>query len=198
MTTMKIIDCEQQSEEWFQTRLGKVTASHFKDVMNKKSGRETYMMRLLAERVTGIREESYSNRYMEDGIELEPEAREHYEWIADTEVGQVGFVEKTEHVGCSPDGLIGADGMLEIKCPKVTTHLGYIVRGVLPATYKAQVQGQLWVCERQWCDFISYAPEYEKQPMFCVRAERDETFLSLLSVAVATFVTELEEMEKKL
>jgi putative phage-type endonuclease len=195
---MRIIECEQQSDEWFSARLGKVTASHFKDVLNKKSGRETYMMRLLAERITRIREESYSNKYMEDGVELEPEAREHYEWITDNEVEQVGFVEATEDVGCSPDGLIGMDGMLEIKCPKVTTHLGYIIKGVLPASYKAQVQGQLWVCSRQWCDFVSYAPDYEKQPMFRVRVERDEAYLSLLSAAVATFVTELHELEKKL
>jgi putative phage-type endonuclease len=195
---VKIIDCEQQTEEWYQARLGKVTASHFKDVMNKKSGRETYMMRLLAERVTGIREESYSNKYMEDGVELEPEAREHYQWITDNQVTQVGYVQKTDDVGCSPDGFVYQGGLLEIKCPKVTTHLGYIIKGVLPATYKAQVQGQLWVCERQWCDFVSYAPDYEKQPMFCVRVERDEAYQTLLSAAVATFVTELQEMEKKL
>jgi putative phage-type endonuclease len=196
---MEILHCEQQSEEWYQARLGKVTASHFKDVMNKKSGRETYMMRLLAERVTGVREESYSNKYMEDGIELEPEAREHYQWVTDNDVVQVGFVETTNDVGCSPDGLVGnGDGLLEIKCPKLTTHLGYIIRGVLPATYKPQVQGQLWVCKRKWCDFVSYCPDYEKQPMFCVRVERDEAYLSQLSAAVATFVTELQEMEKKL
>lgn len=196
---MKVYDCEQGTEEWFAARLGFVTASHFKDVLNKKSGRETYMLRLLGERVTGIREESYSNKYMEDGTELEPEAREHFEWIMNTTVEQVGFVEKSDDVGCSPDGLIeGGEGLLEIKCPKLTTHLKYIIKGVLPATYKAQVQGQLWVCERQWCVFMSYCPDYEKEPMWTIRVERDEAYLTLLSAAMATFVTELKEMENQL
>ena len=196
---MKIHRCEQGSDEWYDVKSGKVSASHFADVMNKKSGRETYMMRLLAERLGGIREDTYYSEDMKRGIKLEPEAREHYEWIMDKDVEQVGFVEMTDDVGCSPDGLVEADGLLEIKCPKLTTHLGYILRGVLPSVYRYQVHGQIWVCEgRKWCDFMSYCPEYKKQPMFCVRVERDEALLALLSAGTATFVTELKEMENKL
>lgn len=195
---MKIYDCQQQTDAWYGLRLGKITASHFADVLNKKTGRETYMMRLLAERVTGLRQESYSNSYMEDGIEREPEARLEYTWQTGRDVREVGFVEKTQDVGCSPDGLVDSAGLLEIKCPKLTTHLGYIIKNVLPATYKHQVQGQLWVCERTWCDFVSYHPDYEKQPLWILRVERDDEYLALLSAAVSTFLIELEAKEKKL
>jgi len=200
---MRIIQCVQGSEEWFAARLNKVTASHFADVMAKGRGgassktREQYMMKLLAERVSGRREESYQNKWMEEGAEKEPDARDWYEWLYN-EVEQVGFVEMTDDVGCSPDGLVGDDGMLEIKCPKLTTHLDYILKGVLPSTYKPQVQGQLWVCERQWCDFASYHPDYDEHPLFVVRVERDDTYISLLSAAVATFLTDLTELEKRL
>lgn len=196
---MKVHNCEQCTDEWFDLRLGKVTASHFKDVLNKKSGRDTYMMRLATERDFGVREETYQNKYMEDGTEKEPDAREMYEWIYGVDVEQVGFIEKTEDVGCSPDGLVGTDGTIEIKCPKLTTHNKYIKKGVLPAEHKAQVQGQLWVCERQWCDFISYHPEAvtvddEDKRLLVIRVERDDTYLTILSAAVATFVEELHKL----
>jgi len=195
---MIVHDCEQRSEEWFELRRGKVTASHFADVINKKSGRETYMMRLLAERVTGITQDTYQNEYMKDGTEREPEARSEYAWLKGVTVKQVGFVQNSEDVGCSPDGLVGNDGLIEIKCPKLTTHLSYILKGVLPTTYRAQVQGQMWVCERQWCDFISYHEDYKKQPLFIVRVDRDEAYLKTLAAATATFIQELTEMEGKL
>ena len=195
---MKIIDCQQRSDEWYHIRMGRITASHFSDVMNKKTGRDTYMMRLLAERVTGIRMESYQNKYMEDGIENEPQAREYYSWVTSNEVNEVGFVEMDKDVGCSPDGLIGTDGLIEIKCPIVTTHLKYIIKNALPPEYKPQIQGQMWICKRKWCDFVSFSPEYLKQPMFSIRVERDVEYIRMLSAATATFVTDLKELEKKL
>ena len=196
---MQVHNCDQGTEEWFDLRLGKVTASHFKDVLNKKSGRETYMLRLATERAFGVREETYQNRFMEEGTEKEPDAREFYALTNWVDVEQVGFVEKTEDVGCSPDGLVGDDGLIEIKCPKLTTHYKYIKKGVLPAEYKPQVQGQMWVCETQWCDFISYHPDAvtvdgEDQRLFIVRVERDEVYLATLSAAVATFVEELHKL----
>ena len=195
---MKIIDCPQRSDEWYAVRLGKVTGSHFAEVMNKKSGRETYMMRVLAERLTGQRYESYTNKNTEDGIEKEPDARDHYSWAMDVDVVEVGFVELSEDVGCSPDGFVGKDGLLEIKCPIITTHLKYILRNTLPSNYKPQVQGQLWICERQWCDFVSYNPEYMKKPIWITRVTRDEEYIKLLAASTAAFVTELKELEEKL
>jgi putative phage-type endonuclease len=201
---MKIIDCEQRSPDWFAARLGKVTASHFSDVMAKGRGggasktREKYMMQLLAERVSGSPEESYQNKWMEEGTEKEPDGRFLYEWITGTQVGQIGFVEFSEDVGCSPDGLVGEEGLLELKCPKLTTHLSYILKDALPSEYKAQVQGQMWVCERKWCDFVSYHPDCKKQELFIHRVERDDAYITLLAAATATFLTELTELQKRL
>lgn len=201
---MEIIDCEQHSDEWFAVRCGKVTASHFAEVMAKGRGggasktREKYMMQLLAERVSGRPEESYQNKWMEEGTEKEPDARFLYEWITDKKVEQVGFVQATDDVGCSPDGLIDSDGQIELKCPKLTTHIGYILKDTLPSEYKPQVQGQLWVCERKWCDFVSYHPDYKKQQLFIHRVERDDAYIELLAAATATFLTELEELQKRL
>jgi len=197
---MKIIDCEQRSDEWYQVRAGRVTASHFNDVMNKKSGRETYMMRLLAERLTGSREETYQSQDMLNGIELEPEAREFYEWVTGTTVCQVGFMEMDKDVGCSPDGLIGEDGLIEIKCPRVTTHIRYILGELKPTetTYKWQVQGQLMICKRKWTDFVSFCPQYLKQPVWIKRVEPDTALQTQLAGGIADFVTELTQKEKLL
>lgn len=196
----EIIECEQQSDEWFAARLGRVTASHFSDVfLSRKSGRKTYMMRLLAERVTHVRMESYSNVAMEQGIETEPEARNYYESVKEITVEQVGFVLRDEDIGASPDGLIGDDGILEIKCPYPQTHLEYILVGKLPSAYKAQIQGQLWVTDRQWLDFVSYNPLvlYPPRPFWCIRVVRDERYISELASAVEQFIYELKTLEEK-
>ena len=196
---MTTIYCEQLSDEWYAARLGKVTASHFGDVLAGKetSRRKTYMLRLLAERMTGQKQDGYSDKNMEWGIETEPQARDYYEWVMDEKVEQVGICFADE-VGASPDGLVGDKGLLEIKCPLTTTHLSYIIKNVLPATYKPQVQGQLLITGREWTDFISYDPRYLKQPMWQIRVERDEAYLTKLSAALAVFTTEISEMERKL
>ena len=194
---MNIIHCDQLSDEWYTARLGKLTASHFADVLSAGSGRETYMMRLLAERMTGQRYMGYSDKNMEWGIETEPQARDYYEWVTDEKVEQVGIIFADE-VGASPDGLVGDKGLLEIKCPLTTTHLGYIIKNKFPVKYKPQVQGQLLITGRQWVDFVSFDPRYLKQPFWCIRVERDETYLMKLSAATAAFATELSELQKKL
>ena len=187
-----IIYCEQQSPEWFAARLGKVTASHFAQAMMAKSasGRKTYMMKLVAERMTGQPLESYSAKWMEEGCEKEPEARIYYEGVKGVAVEQVGFVDAGD-IGASPDGLIGDDGLLEIKCPFPNTHLEYILAKKLPSVYKAQVHGQLWVTERQWTDFVSYDPRVISRPFWCVRVERDEKYIKEIKTAVEQFVEEL-------
>ena len=202
---MKVHDCDQGTEEWFDLRLGKVTASHFAEVMAKGRGggesktRTTYMKKLRNERRYGVREDIKQSKAMAEGTEKEPDAREFYALTNWIEVEQVGFVELTEDVGCSPDGLVGTDGMIEIKCPILRTHADYWDANVLPPEYKAQVQGQIWVCQRQWSDFVSYHPDAvtldgEDQRLFVVRVERDEAYLTTLSAAVATFVEELHKL----
>lgn len=158
---MITIDCEQGSEEWFQNRLGRITGTRFKALM---AGESTATFKDLITTLTGEIlsreiEETYSNAIMERGKELEPIARKEYETIFGTEVKQYGFVLPDEdkfyhdYVGVSPDGY-----KLEIKCPLIKAHLGYIERGVLPNEYKWQVQGQLFVTGWDYIDFMSYYP----------------------------------------
>lgn len=195
----EIIYCEQMSDDWFQARLGIVTASRFSEVLGNptKSGRKTYMMKLLAEKIRGIPEYSYHNKYMDDGIEIEPHAREYYEAAKKVKVEQVGFV-KLGDIGYSPDGLIEDDGTLEIKCPLGSTHISYILSGKLPSVYVPQVQGGLMVTGRQWCDFVSFDPDNPIRPFWCIRVGRDEKKIAEIQKACDIFVYELKELVDKI
>ena len=197
---MKIIDCIQSSVQWHELRFGKVTASKFSAVLAKGQGktRKSYMMQLAAEILTGQQQDSYSNSAMEWGTEQEPNARKYYEAVNNCKVEQVGFVERDEWIACSPDGLVGDDGLIEIKCCNSTTYITTILANKMPTTHIPQVQGQLWVCERKYCDFVSYDPRVKDRPFFCKRVYRDETFIKELEVQVVMFVEELKEMIDKL
>jgi len=199
---MEIINCEQRSEEWFAARCGIPTASNFDKIISsegkRSKQRNNYIWKLAGERVTKTPEEnSYKNMAMEIGMEREAEARETYELITGQEVTQVGFcvgIRKYKY-GASPDGLIGDDGCLEIKCPLVSTHISYLIKGVLPATYIPQVQGQLLVTGRKWCDFVSYFPGVKP---FILRVFPDKLFMELLIKELLDFCDELENVVKKL
>ena len=156
------------------------------------------MRKLCAERLTGCREESYSNANMEHGTETEPLARQYYEMANDCKVDEVGFVMRDEDVGASPDGLVGEDGIIEVKCPLSSTHIETILSNKMPTLHIPQVQGLLWVTERLWCDFISFDPKVLSRPMFCVRIERDADYIINLSAQVSVFVKELKEMISKI
>jgi putative phage-type endonuclease len=194
---MKIHDMEQGSDEWLRIRMGKVTASNFATAMAKgKAGgvsktRTTLMHKLIAERLTNEPQETYRNGAMEWGTETEPAAREYYEAVNDCDVRQIGFAEHNDYIGCSPDGLVGEDGLLEIKCPNSATHISYILADKLPSTYKAQVQGQLWVTERKWCDFVSYDPRVTKRPYWTIRVSRDQPYIDLLECAVGDMACDI-------
>ena len=138
---------------------------------------------------------------MKNGIEREPDARVEYQWASGNDVVEVGFVELNPEVGCSPDGIVGIDGLLELKCPMRKTHMDYRRAGVLPSVYKPQVQGQMWVCGRQWCDFVSYYPDLfvngEDLSLWILRVKRDDSYIEQLAAATAVFLTELKELEGK-
>ena len=190
---MKVIDCIQGSDAWIEARLGVVTASKFSLVKNKKDGRGRYMRKLAAERLTGKQMVSYRDKNMQNGTDLEPAGRKYYGIIKGCDVTEVGFVLRDEWVGCSPDGLVYEDGLIEIKCPTEGVFIDYRLSGTLPSCYKAQVQGQLWVTQRKWCDFVSYCPSMPK-PYFCIRVERDEEYIKELAIQTEMFVTELKQM----
>jgi len=174
-----IFNFEQRSDEWFEVRRGKFTGSKFYNLMSKDttSSYQNLINEVVYERLTNKTLESYQSADMLRGTELEPEAREDYEFVTGNKVEEVGFVSLDEWVGVSPDGLISDDGMIEIKCPKATTQIEYLFKNKLPSIYKWQVQGSLWVLDREWCDFYSYHPDLNH---FLLRVERDEKMITEL------------------
>ena len=196
---MKIIDCEQNSKEWHTARCGIPTASNFDKIITTKGEpskqRIKYLYQLAGEAITGIAEETYQNGAMQRGIEMEDEARQLYTLITGNEVKQVGFCLTDEGYGASPDGIIGDDECLEIKCPTVAVHVGYLLGNALPTDYFQQVQGQLLVTNRKWANFMSYYPGLK--PLI-IRVERDDKFLKILKVELELFVRELTEVIKKI
>ena len=192
---MKIFDVEQGTPEWLACRLGIPTASCFGKILTatgKASAQaEAYMLELVAERVTGDTVGFDPTLWMQRGTSLEAPARDWYAMQHDVEVLQVGFALSDHGYGCSPDGLVEG-GLIEIKCPKPGTHVGYVLKGQLPSGYKPQVQGQLLVCEREWCDFVSYLPG--ANPMV-IRVGRDDGYIKTLHDALVDFVGKLSEAE---
>jgi hypothetical protein len=177
-------------------RRGIVTASCFDAVMAKgKSGGESatrrkYMLTLIGERLTGETAESYSNGHMDRGKVMEEEARDLYSFATGSEVLPVGFIKLGDETGASPDGLIGAGGCLEIKTKLPALHLDCLLRGEVPTEHMKQIQGQLWVSDREWCDFVSYWPGL---PIFIKRVNRDADFIAKIRLAVDEFLIELNE-----
>jgi hypothetical protein len=190
---IQIVDCEQGTPEWFAARLGIPTASEFSTVMAKgKDGgksltRKTYLHKLAGEILTGEPMESFSNQHMERGKEQEAEARDMYAFMNDVDLHQVGFVRSGDK-GCSPDSLIGTEGGLEIKTALPHIQIERLLKGDLPSEHRHQVQGNMWVTERQWWDFVSYCP---RLPLLIVRVPRDDGFIATLSGAVKDFNSEL-------
>lgn len=189
----------QGEEPWHDIKRGRVSSSNASKVLAKGQGkiRTAYMYQLVAERLSGLTENGYTSNFMTDGLLVEPKARSEYEIRTGNEVKEVGFIELNEDVGVSPDGVIGDDGLIEIKCPKTTTFIDYAMKGKTPSVYVPQMQMQLWVCEREWCDFVCFDPRI-KNGYFCVRVERDETYIRNLIAEVSKFVNEVKELENKL
>ena len=204
---MNIIEsCEQGSAEWLAMRLGKVTASKVSDVLSKGRGSapskmsETYMIELIAEVLTGNSKPFFENDAMRWGTETEPQARAMYAVNNDfVDVKEVAFVEHNEQVGISPDGLIGEDGLLEIKCPNTTTQIKRALSNDYSADYKAQIQMQLWVTEREWCDFLSFDPRLDCEAGYLQqRVFRDEEYIEEMKVKVYAFVEKMNEIIEQL
>ena len=192
----------QQSEEWFQDRLGYATASCFSDVLAKGQGkvRGAYLKRVVAERLTGKRQEGFSSSHTERGNEQEPYARMSYEAETGNIVEEVGFIKHpTLRAGCSPDGKIDHNGGLEIKSVIPTVQIETIERGGYPVTHKPQIQGGLWVTGRDWWDFVSFSPDLPKNlRLYVYRVERDEEYIKNLEAEVIRFLDEAEVLYQSL
>lgn len=201
------INIEQGSDEWKVARLGHVTASNMADVMSKGKGsgeaigRYKYKVRLVAERLTQTAAESFSNAAMEWGVEQEQFACIEYESRLETFVDKTGFWLHPEikWLGVSPDRLVDSDGLIEVKCPNTTTHLNYWLENKIPTDYYKQIQCQLWVTGRQWCDFVSYDPRLPKRnQLLVIRAERDESLIKEMEAETLKFLDEVESLIIKL
>jgi hypothetical protein len=199
---IQVIDVEQGTPEWKAARAGMPTASMFKDALAKGEGktRRTYMLKLIGERLTGELSEGYSNGHMERGTEMEPEARDAYAWHADVEPVQVGFVVNDGlidlgPVGCSPDSMIGEAGLLEIKTKLPHIQCEVLLKGEVPTEHLKQIHGAIWVCEREWLDFVSYWPGL---PTFIKRVYRDEKVIAELKAGLSDFYSELLELEQQI
>jgi putative phage-type endonuclease len=197
---------DQGSESWFQVRIGKVTASRVADVIAKtKTGystsRDNYMAQLICERLTGLKGESFTNAAMQHGTDTEPLARAAYEALKDVLVDEVGFVPHPtiEMAGASPDGLVGDDGLLEIKCPNTATHIETLISKVVPSKYNTQMQFQMACTGRKWCDFVSFDNRLpEMFQLFVTRVPRDEVFIRLIEAEIVQFLAELDDKINKL
>jgi hypothetical protein len=190
---------EQGSEEWLAERRGIPTASGFSKILTgtgkPAASADAYMHTLLAEWLVGGEIESYQNDWMIRGIELESRARAEYEIEKGIEVQQVGFVRHaTLDTGCSPDGLLD-DGGLEIKSPAPQTHIKYLLGKKCPTEYIPQVQGSIWICERNYWDFMSYHPD---MPRLLVRVDRDDEYIALLDTQLRKFLDKMMAKREQL
>lgn len=197
-------ECPQGSDVWWEVRCGIPTASRFASIVTSKGApskaMDTYIAELIGDTV--MPRPTYFTTQgrpvtsaMTNGTDCEPEARRFYEMHSDCSVTQVGFILHDSGLfGCSPDGLVGEDGGLELKCPETKTQAGYLMKGILPKQYMAQVHGSLIVTERKWWDFVSYA--YGLKPLI-LRVTPNE-FTDQLRKSLAVFVAKLQEVRAKL
>lgn len=191
---------EQRTPEWFAARLGKVTASRVADIVAKtKTGYSTsrmnYMAELICERLTGVQGASYSSAAMQWGVEVEPQARSAYEGVTGSLVIELGFAPHNtiSMAGASPDGLIGDDGLVEIKCPITATHIETLLGQSVPGRYNTQMQWQMACTGRKWCDFVSFDPRMpEGMQIVIKRVERDNVAVAELEREVVNFINELD------
>jgi len=191
----------QRTPEWFALRLGKVTASRIGDLMAKtRSGysasRANYMAELAIQRLTGTVEQGFTSQDMQWGISQERYARAAYSFFTGNEVDEIAFIDHPtiEQAGASPDGLIGKDGLVEIKCPKSATHLETLLTGKINNKYILQMQWQMACSGRKWCDFVSFDPRFpERWKLFIKRVKRDDKLIAEITAEVKKFLAELDE-----
>jgi len=197
---------KQRDPEWFAIRCGKITASRIDDLMARtKSGpaasRTNYIAELVAERLTGKPAQSYTSHAMQWGIDNEPLARDAYQFYSGLPVEEVAFIihPEIDMSGASPDGLVGDNGMLEIKCPNTATHIAFLLDQTIPQKYLYQMQWQMACAERAWCDFVSYDPRMpENMSYACVRVMRDDAEIDRILDEVIAANEEIDEIVTKL
>jgi hypothetical protein len=196
---MKILKLQQGSQEWLNARKGKLTASHAQAIGNNGKGLETYIIELMAEYFSTGEKEQFTNKHTDRGHELEPIARSIYEFENDVKVKEVGFIEYNEHIGCSPDGLIGKDGGIEIKCIDDIKYFKYLLNGEkeIDSGHLWQVQMNLLITGRKWWDLEIYNPNFQKS-MLVFRITPDKEKFEALEKGFEIGIQKIKEIKSKL
>lgn len=193
---MKVYNCEQGSEEWLKCRLGKLTGSVAHTIATNGKGLETLCLEKATEILTGIIPDGYKNDAMQHGNDYEAEARSIYELETGNTVIQVGFCEDNEFVGVSPDGLIGDDGLIEIKCPTDKTYTQYLIDGVIKPEYYSQMQMQMLITNRNWCDYVVYNPNFKKT-IIIKRVKADKEHMEKIGAGLGYGMRKIKEIVEK-
>lgn len=193
---MKIHNFEQGTPEWFEIRRGKITASHAQAIGNNGKGLDTYLNQVMAEYFSSAEKEYYSNKDTDRGNELEPIARSIYEMENNVDVEQIGFCELDEFVGCSPDGLVRDDGMIEIKCPDDKTYFNILMEEKIDSGYEWQCQMNMLILKRKWCDLIYYNPNFARS-LKIFRLEANPEAFEQLEKGFETAREKIKEMTIK-
>ncbi len=194
---------EQRTDEWYQARLGKATASKFGDIMTliktgESAARKNYRSQLVAERLTGQPSDNYTSSAMQHGIDNEELARLEYSLMTGNDVQEAFFeTHETLQAGASPDGYVDKDGLVEIKCPNTATHIETLKTKKIPKQYYWQIMGQLWITDRKWCDYLSYDPRLpQNAQLILIRVERNEEDITKLETEVTAFLKTVDEEEQ--
>ena len=188
-------EVEQRSDEWFQAKMGKMSASNADTILANGKGLETYIYSLMAEYYSKGEKVHYTNADIERGILLEPEAKIEFEFYTGLEVREVGYVELNEYILASPDGLIGDDGLIEIKCPNDSIYFKLLLSNNIKPEYIAQMQMQMYVTDRQYCYFVSYNPNFEKS-LYIKKINRDEEMIDKLKKGLERGTQLIKEIKK--
>lgn len=189
---MTIFNFPQRSEEWYKIRIGKITGSDFHTLMGNGETKKKLLLKKAVERITGKPQgDELKNSDIQRGVDLEDTARTYYEMETGNTVNQVGFIQLNEYVGCSPDGLIGMDGILEIKCPRATTFLSHYLDDSIEKQYYTQIQFNMMITGAKWCDFVRYNEDF---PLYIKRVKADKEYQCRIRERLGECIKEIEEM----
>ena len=192
---MKIYNFEQRTDEWYAIRRGKMSASNAETIIANGKGLETYIYNLMAEYYSSAEKENYINADMQRGIDLEPEAKIEFQFYTGLDIKEVGCVELNDYILASPDGLIGNDGLIEIKCPNDSVYFKLLLSNNIKPEYIAQMQMQMYVTDRQYCYFVSYNPNFEKS-LYIKKINRDEEMIDKLKKGLERGTQLIKEIKK--
>ena len=192
---MKIYNFEQRTPEWIEIKRGKMSASNAETIIANGKGLETYIYNLMAEYYSSAEKENYINADMQRGIDLEPEAKIEFQFYTGLDIKEVGCVELNEYILASPDGLIGDDGLIEIKCPNDSIYFKLLLSNNIKPEYIAQMQMQMYVTDRQYCYFVSYNPNFEKS-LYIKKINRDEEMIDKLKKGLERGTELIKEIKK--